>query len=493
MRYDERLETVLAQPADQPHDRAVRWRQLVELLAHRGEDGNSELFDQAIAVVKRDLPLVNERVRMAAARAVAPLAAPPELVCALAADRLSVAAPVLAAARLTGADWALVAADASPECRQFIASLRSAPSGDPPVPLPPPAEPERAIPSISEIVARIERLRKARQQSEPEPLPPVPEAAEPPRLFRWECDEAGDIAWVEGVPRGAVIGRSISRGGESGEIESGVGRAFSLRMPFSDARLELAEGSIVGGPWKISGVPAFDPSTGRFSGYHGIAKRDGAQEHPLFGNRDPVSLRELAHELKTPLTAIIGFAEIINGEFFGPAHRPYRERAGNIVEQARLLLTAIDDLDFSARLYADRGTAAATNLAQVIDMVRQELPEAAANFDIAAPATTSLSFALSERLVARFCQAVIAVSGEPQTFTLGQDDKHCILSSANPAPDPGAEPILALRLVLGLARVAGGDLETGRDRLKLLLPGVKLARRTAATYQNRRRGPVAQR
>ena len=70
---------------------------------------------------------------------------------------------------------------------------------------------------------------------------------------------------------------------------------------------------------------------------------------------DPDSLRELVHEIKTPLNAIIGFAEIIDGQYLGPADRRYRERAAEIVAQARLLLTAIDDLDFAAKVHsADR-------------------------------------------------------------------------------------------------------------------------------------------
>jgi signal transduction histidine kinase len=63
---------------------------------------------------------------------------------------------------------------------------------------------------------------------------------------------------------------------------------------------------------------------------------------------DPDSLRELVHEIKTPLNAIMGFAEIIEGQYLGPADRGYRERAAEIWRQARLLLTAIDDLDFAA-------------------------------------------------------------------------------------------------------------------------------------------------
>ena len=70
---------------------------------------------------------------------------------------------------------------------------------------------------------------------------------------------------------------------------------------------------------------------------------------------DPDSLRELVHEIKTPLNAIIGFAEIIEGQYLGPADRGYRDRAAEIVRQARLLLNAIDDLDFAAKVHSASG------------------------------------------------------------------------------------------------------------------------------------------
>ena len=480
MRYDDRLKTVLAQPADRAHDRAVRWRQLVELLARGGEAADRALFDEAIAAVGEGMGDVDEQVRMAAARAIASLPAPLALICVFAGDRLSVAAPVLAAARLTSSEWAEVGNRATPECRRFIASLRGeSPVAEarPPSPAPAAPSPERdsTIPSISEVVARIERLRHSREPPEPRlPAPAPAEAAEPPRLFRWESDESGEIAWVEGVPRGAVIGRSIARAGEAGEIDSRVERAFSLRMPFRDATLELAEGSIVGGSWNISGMPAFDPASGRFAGYRGIAERACAEaggEQPMFPVRDPDSVRELAHEIKTPLNAIIGFAEIISGQYLGPADRPYRERAQEIVAQAQLLLTAIDDLDFAARLHSQRSVPATARLADVVERIAGELDEeAGASFAISGSPATSLDPELTERLVSRFCRAVIGISDQPLRFFIDEDQEHCVVSVRNPNGALEPEPTLGLRLVLGLARIAGGDLKVTDDWLKLLLP-----------------------
>src|SRR5437763_13334978 len=83
---------------------------------------------------------------------------------------------------------------------------------------------------------------------------------------------------------------------------------------------------------------------------------------------DQDSLRELVHEIKTPLNAIIGFAEIIDGQYLGPADRRYRERAGEIVAQARLLVSAIDDLDFAARTHsAADGAPQRVNLSELVE------------------------------------------------------------------------------------------------------------------------------
>src|SRR5437763_8919832 len=89
---------------------------------------------------------------------------------------------------------------------------------------------------------------------------------------------------------------------------------------------------------------------------------------------DQDSLRELVHEIKTPLNAIIGFAEIIDGQYLGPADRGYRQRAAEIVTQARLLVTAIDDLDFAARAHSATDLAARhAKLGEVVERVAPEL------------------------------------------------------------------------------------------------------------------------
>ena len=494
MRFDDRLRTVLAQPAADPHDRAVRWRQLVELVARAGPDTDPDLLERALQAIRDDSASVNERVRTAAALAVGSLPLPAGLVAAFASDKLAVAAPVLAAARLTACEWTEVAASASKECGDFIATMRpadAAPSEAPPPRARDAGGNEAAVPSISEVVARIEKLRRSREEPPaPPPEPNDPDAASP-RLFRWECNESGEIEWVEGAPRGALIGQSLAQCGLDGGVDKEVERAFAARAPFHEGTLELSRGGVTAGTWKISGVPAFEPASGRFAGYRGIAERPASA---TTASVDPApdidSLRELAHEIKTPLNAIIGFAEIINGEYLGPADSGRRERAAEIVAQARVLLAAVEDMDLAARSKAGEGSPFA-DLTDALAAVWEEIERRAGEREVRIlvesaeeTARCAIGPQLARRLVERLCFAVIdaARPGEQLGLRIGTNAHRCALEVTRPASLAGADlrpernrragdtVTLPLRLVAGLARTAGGDVEAADDRLVLRLP-----------------------
>ena len=58
--------TVLDQPASDPHDRAVRWRQLVDLVARSGAQAGNPLVEQALHLIREDQPQVDDALRSAA-------------------------------------------------------------------------------------------------------------------------------------------------------------------------------------------------------------------------------------------------------------------------------------------------------------------------------------------------------------------------------------------------------------------------------------------
>lgn len=517
MRFDDRLLTVLSQPAGDRHDAAVRWRQLVDLVARAGPESGNPVVGRALDAIRTEASEIHEDLRAAAARAVAGRALPIGLLEYLVSDKLPVSAPVLAAATLDAAQWRALLPLADDETRQFIESLHpeaSRPTKADVPPPPAPAEPavtsqqpaDRPVgPSLSDVVARIERRRRSREAHRSAAAAVVPQEA--PSLFRWECGPSGEIAWVEGAPRGALIGRSIARVQESDvdRLDEDVVRAFARRAPFRDAEMKVGGEGLVAGAWKISGLPAFDPTDGRFAGYRGIAQRDSTPPPPRGETAaamlsDPDSLRELVHEIKTPLNAIIGFAEIIQGQYLGPADHRYRERAAEIVAQARLLLGAIDDLDFAAKIHASAGGVRRVDLARLLESLRETLSEAAAEQKVEielvmrpGDCIAALEPEIADRLIGRFADAVIdqASAGEVLKISIEQGEKDCRIAISRPGalrnlPDgllfdgavaADAEPKassysagFSLRLVRGLARIGGGDLVTSPTSLALVFP-----------------------
>lgn len=513
VRFDDRLRTVMMQPVGDAHDRTVRWRQLVDLLSRPHDEIDAALLDAALTMVQSGMRSIPKAVRAATARSIAGRAAEPRLLAIFAGDKLEVAAPLLAAAPLDDAGWATVEAAASSEISAFIETLRSAApkAADTVVAQAEPSDLDQG-PSIGEMVARIERLKSKRDVSPASNLPEFELVEDSPahsqssssgasNLFRWECDASGQISWVEGAPRGALVGRSLPA--EEGAPRELV-RAFNDRLPFDGTPLRLPTPALAG-DWRLSGIPAFSPTDGRFMGFRGIARREGVEDAPTepalpASVADAEALRETVHEIKTPLNAIIGFAEIIDGQYLGPAHRNYRSRAAEIASQARMLLAAIEDLDLAARLQAVEQGESTAELADLLPPIAEELGNRALIRDVKLRITTSLGTLrcgvesdLARRMIRRLLSAAVdaAPDGQLVEVDVRQAKRQIILSVTRPAStrhlsdaevlDPafqaeeGSDPAqlglgFALRLVRGLARLAGGDLQIATSEFKLVLP-----------------------
>lgn len=516
----------MGQPAHDPHDRAVRWRQLVDLLARGGASTDSPLARTAIQIVRDDAGSVDEPLRAAAARAVAALPLPFELISLFTEFQVKVSAPILAAAKLSLDQWRQLLDRSDEETKKFILALH--PETDRRnIPRVEQALPNQESPptqaSIGEVIARIERLREQRERGDekfaPSPLPPLPpplraplpqartsstRSDEPPRLFRWECNAAGEFEWVDGAPRGALIGRALIDRAVTRDNDE-IARAFAVRAPFRNGVLHLDEESVLAGDWQVSGVPAFEQSSGRFAGYRGIARRSAAQEFD-FEAPHPDSLRELVHEIKTPLNAIMGFAEIIEGQIFGPADISYRERASNIVAQSHLLLAALEDLDFAAKSRS-AGSAAVVDLGILVERLASDLRDLARKrgAEMGDPQVTGVTRAaadnwVAERLILRMCSAVIdqAAPGERLRLLADRRDDHCRVSITRPAALWGLSDEMlfgakerarsqnfSLRLTRGLAQITGGDLVTCAETISLMFPRASLGSAQTHGYGTR--------
>jgi signal transduction histidine kinase len=550
VRFDDRIATVMSLPAAHAGARAAKWRQLVDLLAQRRDPEPSDEVERAYAFLVEHRDDVDFFTRQEVARSLTGRDIAPGLLGFFAADHPVVAAPIVAGARLSEDEWIELLPQMSPTARALLRHRRdlgrlveraltsfgpndfvlpgtvdaSAPKirRSEPRAAAPTAAPATALEGgeaqIRELVARIEAFRKNRSEAAREPETGHTALVDG---FRWETGCDGLILWVEGAPRGPLVGQSIASIAERGQfgVDGQAAGAFEKRAPFRDARFSVAGSGPAAGDWRISGVPFFDPRSGAFIGYRGSARRprvdevaraDASVRAPagLFGtDLQADSLRQLIHELRTPLNAIIGFAEMIDGQYMGPADVQYRSRAGEIMEQASRLLSAVDDLDTAARIETSRISFDESSVDAVALLCRlhdaYERVASQRNTRIAIEITRDLPPAkveqgAAERMFARMLAATIGLAQEGETICatmglgdLGRKRMLCLaidrpraidgldeaaLLDPGYSPDgdwPGAPALglgFALRLVRNLAEAVGGALMIGERRFSLYLP-----------------------
>ncbi|WP_231732650.1 MULTISPECIES: histidine kinase dimerization/phospho-acceptor domain-containing protein [unclassified Sphingopyxis] len=530
MTADSMIATILRQaPADRRAS-ITAWRQLTDILAQRGNQLSDDDIRRSLHALAVLRPRVPESVRRDCARAVARHGRFAPLVALYANDVPAVSAIMLRDARLAEADWLALLPATSAMARSVLAGRSDLPHGvyralaslgSASVALPQPeaaaheepaptaeATPEPASeghPSqISELVRRIDKYQSTRTQ---------PAQSRAPRAaFLFETGPDGVVHWVEGVTRGAVIGLSIAEaayGGEPGTDGVAAG-AFRQRAEIINARMLLEGTPAEAGEWRFSALPWFDPATGQFRGYRASARRPHRNEMP-FGRPASEdsgdSIRQLIHELRSPLNAISGFAQIISGQMFGPVSHGYRGMAETIVADAASVQSIIDDLETAARS-GSAGTGAPSDevvdIGVVVTQVESELAALLADqrvdlsiSRVGGPFLGLAGDADVRRMVGRLLTALVDVS-EPGAILVGQlvtesrHDDMLQLRVVRPATirfataadllDPGFSPEgeapgaavlslgFSLRLVDSLARGSGGRLDIGHNALTLHLP-----------------------
>jgi len=100
-------------------------------------------------------------------------------------------------------------------------------------------------------------------------------------------------------------------------------RAARARLPIAGGRLELEGPGAAAGAWRIDAVPAFAADTGHFTGWHARLRRPPVPAPAAAANDDEQvrsadRLRQMLHELRTPINAVQGFAELIQQQMLGP-------------------------------------------------------------------------------------------------------------------------------------------------------------------------------
>lgn len=521
VRFDDRLATLLMQAAPDAAARAVLWVQIADIISQERDRLSPQQHDAAFERLhhwRDDVPAARRRAT-SLALSHHPVSA--EMVDLFAQDSPQIAAPMLTRAQLCDEDWVRMIPGWPPTSRALLRERRDLPEetrrllgayGMVDFALPGEAgsaEPDESAIQIRDLVARIEAYRRDH------PAQPVGRA-QPERLefFRFESGGDGIVNWVEGAPRGPLIGVSLADMAEPGGygVDGQAAGACRQRMQFRDAHLEVAGTGEASGAWLISGNPRFNPVDGRFVGYRGVARRPettaAAPAKLLGGGLSADSVRQLAHELRTPLNAIRGFGEMIESRLLGPVAHHYSEMARRIVSDASRLMAVIDDLDSAARLETgdwpeSTPSKVGIDLAEILESVARELrplsDEHGARIRLGLGRHiphANADYVTCRRLVSRMLSASIelAAPGEELTARLEagatgivfQMDRPSrirglspeqIVATASVGDEAGAGDLalglgFTVRLIEAMARRAGGSLEIGRQRFSLMLPSV---------------------
>jgi hypothetical protein len=536
LRIDDRLETTLRQVGDDGIGLSAKWQQLVDILSQNPSDFDPAAVASGLQKVRQVMDAVPATVREQCVRALSGRLRSAPLLLLLSGDVPAVAAAAVSAARLSDHEWADIVPHMSTRARGFLRNsrdigpmtlhaLRSCSSADFVLALGT-AEAETVVRApqalqIRDIVDRIEKLRLDREQHDPAEMPAeasieqVVLFAEPSDEIRFETDEYGAISWIEGAPAGAVVGVNIAEPAfDAGPGPDAYGAAaFRQKMPLENARMRLCGAPAIAGDWRINAAPFFEPASGRFNGYRGILRRPNLAEvaHiPEGDTHDAENIQQLIHELRTPLSAIIGFSEIIEQQLFGPVTEEYRTIAGNILHDAQRLLAGFDDLSTAAKI--ETGTYITESGSTDCDWLSLRLADRLRELSDVLHVTLNLVHAhpvrpfaldnhLAERLFSRLLSAVIigCEAGEildgrfrtepglnavnrfvlslPKTLA-GMDESE--LFGSGPIDDSHDAPLLglgfSLHLVRSLARNVGGDLRFYNQALIVSLPAVNEGR-----------------
>lgn len=414
MFFDDRLVTVLRQRADSDLGMRTQYRQLLDIMGNRKYGNDHSLIAAAwlrMNALAQDIPSAE---RAAMVREPGWRFRSADLAAHLSEFEPEVASAALARASLSEEDWSALIPRLPVRARGFLRlredlpldieqlldqlgvydrglpSPGTAPSTAPSYPPPnalitehriepgphavPPFEPgkppfesapidgiEAERSEISALVERIAQFRKEREAAPPEAerSPTLPfgdfRAAEERlvRNFGFAADAGGRIEWAEPDIAAMIIGTRLIVQPEMGlaDQQSPLERAFSRRQPILSGEKTLHGATAIAGDWIVDAQPRFTDD-GNFQGYVGRFRRpaepdaDATTPAKLEADR----IRQLLHELRTPVTAVQGYAEVIQQQLFGPAPHEYRALAAVIAADAAHILAGFEELDRLAKL-----------------------------------------------------------------------------------------------------------------------------------------------
>lgn len=357
----------------------------------------------------------------------------------------------------------------------------------------------------------------------------------------WQTNSWGDLQFVE------ALNPDVATDGLNGLIQTPlvnwlpegfardrVQRAMERRVPFRGITVAISDRPAEG-VWSVAAVPLFDQSSGVFEGYRGTcsavdpaiaevaaAHGSGTGNGSLAAAARDVDSKEgrsapvitadvlfnVAHEVRSPLNAIIGFAEMIASETMGHVAPAYRDQAGEILESGDRLLKTVDEFLEAARLNrAGKNLISSLNpaafLGKVVDVLqdhaRRRQVYLVSRIGMGLPRMWTDESGL-QRVLTRLVVLATAASergdtvivgvhpgrnddvrftvSRPQALAGGTDDLMASIDQADDGTATGLElrPAIgtgfSMRLIAQMARSLGGRLEIEPTVMTLCLPAV---------------------
>lgn len=384
---------------------------------------------------------------------------------------------------------------------------------------------------IGDLVRRIEAFQKARDPGKPgrasdlkkesgsghtDPRLPLgersgprlgsgfPETRRPPLVnFAFSTDVDGRIDWADAPVAPMVVGTDLvaRHASNTAATKDGFAAAFFDRRPIRNAAVPLAGAHRIAGDWLVDAAPRFTQSGGRFEGYLGRFRRPAENTAQDRAAAQADRIRQLLHELRTPVNAIQGFAEVIQQQLFGATPHEYRALAAAIAGDSARMLAGFDELDRLAKLEGgvSEMEAGEADIAGILrrqsDQLQTVLSPRVARLATewaleraVVPIAVQEAELLSWRVLATIASATGA--GETVGISLAAQDSAMCLRCALPQTLAAAKDIFstetrpvggalspgifgagfALRLARAEARMISGDLYREEDDLLLSLP-----------------------
>lgn len=400
MHVDDRLATVLSASVTGEAAAMTQYRQLVDLLGRMPASAHGDMVDKALSRLNSLSDRLPVPRRAAVLRDPGLRLTSPRVVALLAEGEPDVAAAAIAAAQLDDPQWQALIPRLPIRARGFLRHRKDLETGasallaqlgirDLVLTAPlvtdeaealmltemaaatlgdhgegegldldalPPGDPDE----IAILLRRIEAFQKSRGRggrggpdSPSLPLAELQEGlpASLPHTFDFATDATGRIVWADPAAAPMVVGARIVGEGMDAPVQADAPTYEKMRrrIPVQAGRLAIEGAPAVSGLWQVDATPRFASVGGSFTGYCGRLRRPPPV--PVLV-RDPESdrLRELLHELRTPVNAIQGFAEIIQQQLFGPSPHEYRALAAAIAADAAKLLAGFEELDRLAKL-----------------------------------------------------------------------------------------------------------------------------------------------